>query len=125
MPKRTQRINPTGHLLGTARAPVAEPGLRELCRSLPTQLVYFMRIKGLIKIGYTTDLYQRRQRLGAEWSDVLAIMAGDVALEAALLDRFENFAVVGREWFMPHTELYDLVDEIRAGYRLPPVDRTS
>lgn len=123
--QRTQnRRNPGGHVLGTVRAPIPADSIPKLSAQLPP-VVYFIRIRGLIKIGHTVDLHNRKRAFGAAWTDVLAFTPGTRDDEAEMHRRFAQHLARGDEWFRPAPEIYDLIDEIRAGYGLSAVDRAA
>lgn len=127
MPQRTHGRNPTGFIVGTNRVPVT--GRSNAPSALVNDIgpiIYFGRRNGLIKIGFTSGwLESRMKRAGLHWPDLIAIRPGTLAEEQALHQQLRPHLARGREWYTPCAEIYDLVDEIRAGYRLPPVDRTS
>lgn len=98
------------------------PSFAALARQLPP-VVYFLRTPdGLVKIGHTAgNLGQRRQTFRAQWEDVLALLPGSRADEAAMHRRFRRHLARGREFFQPAPEVIDYINELRAGMGLSPV----
>ena len=67
-------------------------------------LVYFINKRGLIKIGFTTDLRGRVRGLGCRLEDVVGTMPGTMQDEKILHARFRHLCV-GGEWFRIAPEL--------------------
>jgi len=81
-------------------------------------VVYFMRLGDLIKIGYTTNLRQRVSSINPE--EVLATEPGGRARERELHKRFAALRVHG-EWFRHEGELAEYISTLREVRR----DRTA
>jgi len=84
-------------------------------------LVYYIRINGQVKIGYTTNLKQR-SRSYPPGSELLAVEPGTPEWERQRHVQFDRFLVRGREWFMESPELQEhmaaLVEEYGRPQRL-------
>ena len=61
-------------------------------------LVYYLRINGRVKIGYTTDL-NRRSRAYPPGSELLAVEPGTRETESHRHRQFSRDLAQGREWF--------------------------
>lgn len=61
-------------------------------------LVYYMRINGRIKIGYTTNLTQRSRNY-PPGTELLAVEPGTREIEARRHNQFSRSLAQGREWF--------------------------
>lgn len=82
--------------------------------------VYFVRTRdGLIKIGYTTQIHNRRHGLGIEWGDILAVMPGTLAHEKACHAMYAEHLARGREYFHPHPDLLAHINQIREHLNVP------
>lgn len=79
--------------------------------------VYFMRRETLIKIGYSCNLSQRANALGAT---ILATIPGGPSAEARLHERFDALRDHG-EWFHPGDELIAYINELRKTKRDAPI----
>jgi len=103
--------------------PVAQRGPRGLRgprRSLPTSVVYYVRVRdGVVKIGYTSDLTGRRTSLRVPWRDVLAVEPGGPEREAARHAEFASLRRGRREDFEASVELLAHIDLIRARWGDP------
>ena len=81
--------------------------------------VYFMRSihGGPVKIGYTSDVRERRQRLQRAYKcklKILAVMEGGVKEEREIHERFAHLRIETTEQFRPSRDLMDFLG-------LPPV----
>lgn len=90
--------------------------LKERRRAGSAKYVYLMATLDLklAKIGYTRALYSRWRTLDWEAKErfgigvrIMAVMRGDRATEAGLLQKYQLAIVSGREWFMPVPEMLD------------------
>lgn len=86
-------------------------------------VLYAFRLDGdIIKIGHTSDLDNRRSKLGAKWSDLLAIRPGTRAeeerLHRSLPDRHRAHSV---EYYHPTPEIIALLNLWRHDLGLPPI----
>ena len=73
--------------------------------------VYFIGFRDRIKIGFSTDVHARLQRVAHD--RVLAVIPGTMATEKALHHRFAHLRVSG-EWFEPGDDLMAYIAEVRA-----------
>lgn len=80
--------------------------------------VYFVRIDDLIKIGYSTQPYQRLRAYPPN-AEVLGVFPGTKELEADLHGRFRFALKKGREWFRVADEITEYVNEMVAHYGPP------
>lgn len=79
--------------------------------SLIGPVVYAMRVPGgVIKIGYTTQLNERR---GQHRGEVLAVQFGTRAHEAAIHARLVDNRHHGHEWYYPTPAVLAVVNEMR------------
>lgn len=90
-------------------------------------LLYAFRMEGqVIKIGFTTNLDNRRATLGRSWSDLLAIKLGtrqdELALHRSIPDSHRAHA---REWYRPTPQIIAMLDEWRSAYNLPPIETAA
>lgn len=82
-------------------------------------MLYAMRVAdGLIKIGCSRDVSERRRCLTGE---LLAMMPGDFDSESDLHDDLAPHAHHGREWYNPTPEVIAVVNEMRNYYHLSPI----
>jgi len=75
--------------------------------------VYFIEVGGLIKIGFTVNVFRR----GAEYppsAELLALYPGALADEQELHRKFAAYRQAGREWYMDCAEIRDHIDQIGA-----------
>jgi len=80
--------------------------------------VYFVRTGDLIKIGYSTQPYQRLRAYPPN-AEVLGVFPGTKKLEADLHGRFRFALRKGREWFRVADEILEYVNEMVAHYGPP------
>ena len=84
-------------------------------------VIYAVRNRGYIKIGFTTNLRQRIHSLGhCELIGVIpsATIEDEVALHASLAGRSAS----GREWYpLDDPEVLAVVDQMRTNLGLPPL----
>lgn len=81
-------------------------------------LVYYIRINGQIKIGFTTDLTQR-SRSYPPGSELLAVEPGTKELERERHVQFHRFLARGREWFVDAPEILEHAASLVPLYGLP------
>lgn len=77
---------------------------REAASPESTGYVYYMRINGRIKIGYTANLHQRSRNY-PPGTELLAIEPGTRDLEKRRHDQFSRSLAQGREWFAESDDL--------------------
>lgn len=82
-------------------------------------VVYFLRIGGYIKIGWTSNL-QRRMREYAPDTLLLATMPGTRKDEKAVHRRFSHLKTHGREWFPLAPQITEYIDTVRSDHGEPP-----
>lgn len=100
---------------------VAGESLTEICRQLGP-VVYFIRCDdGLIKVGHTVHLETRKRAFGSGWEHILALMPGTRADERSWHERFASHLARGREYFHPHQDLLDAINEIRDRMGVQPI----
>lgn len=81
-------------------------------------LVYYMRINGRIKIGYTTNLKQRSRNY-PPGTELIAVEPGTRETEARRHNQFSRSLAQGREWFAESPALTELMTELAAEYGVP------
>ena len=81
-------------------------------------LVYYIRINGQIKIGYTADLRQRSRNY-PPGSELLAVEPGTLYTERDRHQQFHRSLARGREWFTPTPDLLDHIDDLAKEYGIP------
>jgi hypothetical protein len=88
-----------------------------LTQGRPT--VYALRMPdGVIKIGCSSDLARRRQRLGLD-SEILGFMHGDFETEAAIHSQLRPYRARGQEYYHPVPAVLAVVNEMRDQFNLP------
>lgn len=80
--------------------------------------VYFVRVGDLIKIGYSTQPYQRLRAYPPN-AEVLGVFPGTRKSEADLHGRFRFALQKGREWFRPADEILEYIAEMIDHYGPP------
>lgn len=65
-------------------------------------LVYYVRRKGAVKIGYTNSLAARLRKLGCGWPDVIAVEFGDRTLERQRHGQFAELRIQGEGFGVEH-----------------------
>mgnify|MGYP006888288391 FL=1 len=84
-----------------------------------SSMVYAMRLQdGLIKIGCSRHLAQRRVQLGGE---VLGFMPGDFEAAKKLHDELWACRAKGREYYHPTPHVVTVVNRLRRHHSLPPL----
>lgn len=81
-------------------------------------LVYYMRINGRIKIGYTTNLPQRSRNY-PPGTELLAVEPGTRETEAKRHMQFSRSLAQGREWFAESEDIKTHMDGLAATYGIP------
>jgi hypothetical protein len=85
-------------------------------------VVYVIRCPdGAIKIGYTGSLLERRRDHGVPFDQILAVLPGSYELEQELHRRFRDHRAHGREYYHPHPDLFDFINQIREQAGVPPI----
>lgn len=83
-----------------------------------TGVVYYLRINGMVKIGYTKNL-ARRSRAYPPGTELLAIEPGTQYTERERHQDFSRWRAKGREWFTESEQLRNHIDSLVAEYGLP------
>lgn len=91
---------------------------REAADPDSTGHVYYMRINGRIKIGYTGNLRQR-SRAYPPGTELLAIEPGTRDLEAKRHAQFSRDLAQGREWFAESAALSEHVTRLSEMHGVP------
>lgn len=76
------------------------------------EIIYYLRVGSLIKVGYTT-CYAQRVRSYPPDSVLLANESGDRALERKRHLQFRHSLARGREWFYPTADLIEHINSLR------------
>jgi hypothetical protein len=74
---------------------------------------------GLIKIGHTTNLRDRRRGHGVQFEDILAVMPGTFEDEQRIHDGLRDHVARGREYYHRHADVMDFVNGIRSRAGIP------
>lgn len=83
-----------------------------------TGMVYYLRINGQVKIGYTANLRQRTRNY-PPGTELLAYEPATKFTERERHQEFHRSLVKGREWFTESEELKVHMDALRKVYGLP------
>lgn len=83
-------------------------------------MVYYIRINGHIKIGYTANLPQRSRNYPPD-SELLAVEPGTPQTERERHQQFSRHLAKGREWFRESEEIAAHVAELQALNGVPDV----
>lgn len=91
-----------------------------LRRADPTAegVVYYMRINGRIKIGYTSDLTKRSRAYPPD-TELLAVEPGGRDLEHQRHVQFARYLDRGREWFTEGPLLVEHIRSVADSYSVP------
>ncbi len=81
-------------------------------------LVYYMRINGRIKIGYTSNLLQRSRNY-PPGTELLAVEPGTRETEALRHNQFSRSLAQGREWFAESDPIKAHVTALVEAYGVP------
>lgn len=90
-----------------------------------SEVVYYVQVGDLIKIGRTSDL---RRRLATGYppnTRVLATEHGDAGLEARRLEQFRAARAARVEWHRPAPALLAHIDALRAARGHAPLERDT
>jgi hypothetical protein len=87
---------------------------KRLTRNRPGS-IYYLLVGGLVKIGFTTDVYRRMMQYPPN-SELLALHPGTPALEKEMHQDFSRHLAEGREWFHPNAELDAHIQRVREKY---------
>lgn len=122
MQQRKARVNNTGRLTPSRPLTDAEARRRQVRNALSElgSVVYMVEVDGLIKIGFSTNLPTRLRRYRLTIRDVLLVLPGGRAEEAALLARFADDLERGREYFRPSVALVDFINAERVRLGIGP-----
>lgn len=101
-----------------ARADNKLRAAREAADPDSTGHVYYMRINGRIKIGYTANLRQRSRNY-PPGTELLAIEPGTRELEKRRHEQFSRSLAQGREWFAESEDLTKHIAETAAKHGVP------
>lgn len=124
------RSRSKSHYSESSRAngrPWRDSSRRETPTSLARELgdcVYFLRSSDdLIKIGFTSDLVQRKRRFaGSTWSDILAVIPGTIEDEQHLHQMFAVYRARGDEWYRPVAPIIEHINGIRSRLNVSPIE---
>ncbi len=95
--------------------------LADICRELGP-VVYFIRTKdGLVKIGHTSNLANRKRNFGSGWHHILVVMRGSAEDEKYLHETFRPLLARGREYYRPEPPLLHHINLIRRRLGVPDV----
>lgn len=90
-------------------------------RTQPTEgTIYFLRIGGYIKIGWTSDLAKRMRNGYHPDSQLLAVMPGTRADERALHRKHAHLCTAGREWFPMAPQILEEIEAAKREHGEPP-----
>lgn len=79
--------------------------------------IYYLLVGDRVKIGFTTDLYQRMMQY-PPFSELLALHPGTPKLEKEMHAKFTRYLADGREWFHPNEELTTHLAEVNEKFPL-------
>lgn len=86
------------------------------------EVIYAIRCPdGLIKIGHTTNLRDRRRQFDSDPRAILAVIPGTYEDEQAIHDGLRDHCARGREYYHPVPEILDFINDVRAKAGVPPV----
>lgn len=86
------------------------------------EVIYVIRCDdGLIKIGWTRGLRERRRSIESDFTAILAVRPGSYDDEQAIHARFRRHCARGREYYHPTPEILDFINEIRDQAGVPPL----
>lgn len=118
--EQEQQINGLLHTIQDERAERAKPRAKRPVRT--DGVVYFLRVGGHIKIGWTSDLNKRMRGYHPD-STLLATKPGTRKDERSLHRKFSHLTTHGREWFPLAPQILEEVDRTVAEHGEPqPVD---
>lgn len=76
------------------------------------EVVYYLRIGNLIKIGTTVDIIRRLRQYPPNVK-LLGTEPGDARVERVRLEQFRHLLANGREWFTPAPDLIQHIKALR------------
>lgn len=74
-------------------------------------LIYFVRVDGFIKIGFTKNFHRRMLDYGPS-AKCLAKVPGFYKDERRLHVKFRAHLAKGQEWFFPHVDIINFIDAL-------------
>lgn len=84
------------------------------------EVIYVIRCDdGLIKIGHTGCLRDRRRQHRADFTAILAVIPGTYEEEQAIHQRFAKHCAKGREYYHPTSEILAFVNDVRTKAGIP------
>lgn len=115
------------NVLDLVKTPIADETLRRAAiRDALAEIgevIYAITCEdGLIKIGHTTDLRHRRSQHGVAFQDVVAVMPGSYEDEQAIHRSLRAHVARGREYYHPHPDVIDFVNDIRSRAGVAPIE---
>jgi hypothetical protein len=75
---------------------------------------------GLIKIGHTSNLMDRRRQHRAAFEDIIAVLPGSYDDEQLIHNSLRDHVARGREYYHPTFDVLAFVNEIRDRAGIPP-----
>lgn len=84
------------------------------------EVIYYVRHRGAVKIGFTRYLVSRMQQLKVPMTSILAIEPGGWHEEQATHERYAGYRIRG-EHFRPGPDLLAHINALRAKVSMPPV----
>ena len=113
--RKSTRYDVVGHYV-----PVSDNrSLRDVASDVGPVL-YAVRVNGMIKIGFTRDVYERVRKYG-NIRNILALKPGSLADETALHRSLRAHCAKGREYYHPAPEVIALVNEWRSALNFDPI----
>lgn len=80
--------------------------------------IYYLRLDGVIKIGFTKNPHRRIKQYPPT-AELLATEPGTKKVERSRHQRFGKHLIVGREWFADCDEINEWIDTLVAEYGKP------
>lgn len=94
----------------------------QAARAFGPAMYAFLFPEGYIKIGWSSDLPQRRTNLGASWDNLLALKRGTIDDERRLHRRIDDrHRHHGIEYYYPTPEIIAMLNEWRRDLGLEPI----
>ena len=85
-------------------------------------VIYAVRHKdGAIKIGFTTNVYNRMRTLGCGLDDLLALVPGTLEQEQDIHSGLVAYRHHAHEYYHPHEQVLAVVNQMRATFDLKPI----
>jgi hypothetical protein len=86
-----------------------------LTELIGTPVLYAIRLPdGIIKIGHTADIKNRRKFFGAKPEDILAVLPGTYEQEQELHRQLKPSRARGWEYYHPTEQVLDVVNAMRS-----------